>query len=173
MYGKSKLKFTREKVQCVDYGFDFYAAQTMETEDGRRILIAWMQSWDNLMYPDTQRYSGMMTIPRELSIKGGRICQLPVREIENYRSNVIRYDNVCIHEETELKGISGRSIDLQIALKGNEYGKFIIKLAVDEKHYSEVIYDMDEKTLTFDRTYSGFKKDTISTRICMSQIKKM
>lgn len=44
---------------------------------------------------------------------------------------------------------------------------------MDEKHYSEVIYDMDEKTLTFDRTYSGFKKDTISTRICMSQIKKM
>ena len=91
MYGKSKLKFTREKVQCVDYGFDFYAAQTMETEDGRRILIAWMQSWDNLMYPDTQRYSGMMTIPRELSIKGGRICQLPVREIENYRSNVAAF----------------------------------------------------------------------------------
>ena len=53
---------------CVDYGFDFYAPQTMETEDGRRILIAWMQSWDNPMYPDTQRYSGMMTIPRELSI---------------------------------------------------------------------------------------------------------
>ena len=70
MYGKSKLKFTREKVQCIDYGLDFYAPQTMETEDGRRILIAWMQSWDNPMYPDTQRYSGMMTIPRELSIKG-------------------------------------------------------------------------------------------------------
>ena len=79
----------------------------------------------------------MMTIPRELSMKGGRICQMPVRELENYRSNVISYDNVCIHEETELKGISGRSIDLQMALKGKEYGKFRIKLAADEKHYSK------------------------------------
>ena len=105
-----------------------------------------------------------MTIPRELSIKGGRICQLPVRELENYRSNVINYNNVCIHEETELKDISGRSIDLQIALKGNEYGKFRMKLAADERHYSEVIYDRDEKTLTFDRTHSGFNKDAISTR---------
>mgnify|MGYP002764209016 CR=1 FL=1 len=163
-YNKEKLKFTREKVQCVDYGLDFYAPQTMETEDGRRILIGWMQSWDNPMYPDTHRYSGMMTIPRELSMKGGRICQIPVRELENYRSNVISYDNVCIHEETGLKGISGRSIDLQIALKGKEYGKFKIKLAADENHYSEIIYDRDEKTLTFDRTHSGFKKDTISTR---------
>ena len=163
-YDKEKLKFTREKVQSVDYGLDFYAPQTMETEDGRRILIGWMQSWDNPMYPDTQRYSGMMTIPRELSMKDGRICQMPVRELENYRSNIISYDNVCIHEETELKGINGRGIDLQIALKGKEYGKFRIKLAVDEKHYSEIIYDRDEKTLTFDRTHSGFKKDTISTR---------
>ena len=158
--GKPEEKAFREW----DHGFDFYAPQTMETEDGRRILIGWMQSWDNPMYPDTQRYSGMMTVPRELSMKGGRICQKPVRELENYRSNVIGYDNVCIHEETELKGISGRSIDLQIALKGNEYGKFRIKLAADEKHYSEIIYDKDEKTLTFDRTHSGFKKDTISTR---------
>ena len=161
---KGKLKFTREKVQCVDYGLDFYAPQTMETEDGRRVVIGWMQSWDNPMYPDTQRYSGMMTIPRELSMKDGRICQMPVRELENYRSNVISYDNVCIHEETELKGINGRSIDLQMVLKGKEYGKFRIKLAADEKHYSEIIYDRDEKTLTFDRTHSGFKKDTISTR---------
>ena len=161
---KGKLKFTREKVQCVDYGLDFYAPQTMETEDGRRVVIGWMQSWDNPMYPDTQRYSGMMTIPRELSMKDGRICQMPVRELENYRSNIISYDNVCIHEETELKGIDGRSIDLQMVLKGKEYGKFRIKLAADEKHYSEIIYDRDEKTLTFDRTHSGFKKDTISTR---------
>ena len=55
-------------------------------------------------------------------------------------------------------------VDLQMALKGKEYGKFRIKLAADEKHYSEIIYDRDEKTLTFDRTHSGFKKDTISTR---------
>ena len=97
-------------------------------------------------------------------MKGGRICQMPVRELEKYCGNVISYDNVCIHDETELEGISGRSINLQIALKGNEYGKFKIKLAADEKHYSEIIYDRDEKTLTFDRTHSGFKKDTISTR---------
>ena len=157
-------KYEIKDIKLFDRGFDFYAPQTMETEDGRRILIGWMQSWDNPMYPDTQRYSGMMTVPRELSMKGGRICQKPVRELENYRSNVISYDNVCIHEETELKGISGRSIDLEIALKGKEYGKFRIKLAADEKHYSEIIYDKDEKTLTFDRTHSGFKKDTISTR---------
>ena len=55
-------------------------------------------------------------------MKDGRICQMPVRELENYRSNVISYDNVCIHEETELKGISGRSIDLQMALKGRNMG---------------------------------------------------
>ena len=163
-YDKEKFKFTREKVQSIDYGLDFYAPQTMETDDGRRIMIGWMQSWDNPMYPDNQLYSGMMTIPRELSIKEERVCQLPVRELEKYRKNVIKHDRICIQEETECKGICGRSIDLQLTLKGNEYDKFKMKLAADDKYYSEIIYDKDEKTLTFDRTHSGLKKDTLCTR---------
>lgn len=31
----------------LDHGFDFYAAQTMEAPDGRRLLWAWMDMWEN------------------------------------------------------------------------------------------------------------------------------
>ncbi|MBO5292824.1 MAG: glycoside hydrolase family 32 protein [Lachnospiraceae bacterium] len=163
-YEKEKMQFTREKVQSADYGLDFYAPQTMLTEDGRRVMIAWMQSWDNAMYPADQPWSGMMTIPRELSVQNGRVYQLPVRELENYRKNVVTYSDVCIESETVLQGIEGRTIDLELKLKGTEYGKCRIKLASGEKHYSEIIYDRKDGILTFDRTYSGFRRDTISTR---------
>lgn len=88
---RKRCSFTRECVQCVDYGLDFYAPQTMQTEDDRRILIAWMQSWDNPIYPDTQRWVRMMSVPRELFIRDGRICQLPVRELDNYHINEVVY----------------------------------------------------------------------------------
>ena len=39
-----------------------------------------------------------------------------------------------------------------------------MKLAADERHYSEIIYDREEGTLTFDRTYSGLRKDSITAR---------
>lgn len=163
-YDKEKMQFSREKIQSVDYGLDFYAPQTMQTEDGRRIMIGWMQSWDNPMYPDTQRWSGMMTIPRELFIRDGRICQRPVGELDKFRQKPVTHKDICVQKETELEGIEGRSIDLELILKGNEYGKFKIKLAADERFYSEIIYDREDGILTFDRTHSGFKRDTISTR---------
>ena len=56
---------------------DFYAPQTVETTDGRRIMIAWLQSWDNFMTPEDMDWTGLMTIPRELHVKDGSLVQLP------------------------------------------------------------------------------------------------
>lgn len=68
-----------------DYGFDYYAPQSFQTEDGRRILIAWMGM------PDCEEYGNQPTIdegwqhcftfPREVFVKDGRICQRPVQEL--------------------------------------------------------------------------------------------
>lgn len=163
-YEKKEFRFKREKIQSVDYGLDFYAPQTMLAEDGRRILIGWMQSWDNPLYSDRQPWSGMMTVPRELSLRNGRVCQRPVRELETYRKDKVSYKDVCVEKEVELEGIEGRCIDLELRLKGGSCGKDRIKLASDGRLYSEIIYDREEQVLTFDRTHAGLKRDTISTR---------
>lgn len=163
-YEKEGMRFTREKLQNVDYGLDFYAPQTMLTEDGRRIMIGWMQSWDNPMYPDTQSWSGIMSIPRELSLRDGRICQWPVHELEAYRKNLISYTGLCMERERKLDGIRGRNIDLELVLRGKEYKNFKIKLAADERRYTEIIYDREAEILSFDRTYSGLRRDLLCTR---------
>ena len=163
-YDKENMNFERTGVQTVDYGLDFYAAQTMETEDGRRIMIAWMQSWDNHMYPGGFRWSGMMTIPRELSIRNGRICQEPVRELERYYQNKVSCDSVYIDSETRLEGISGRMTDLTVEVEESEYEKFSIKVAANDRFYSVILFDRKESILTFDRTYSGCGRDVISRR---------
>lgn len=38
--------FYEKYIDSLDYGIDFYAPQSLRTTDGRRIMIAWMQSWD-------------------------------------------------------------------------------------------------------------------------------
>lgn len=154
----------REQVQAVDYGLDFYAPQTTLTPDGRRVMIGWLQSWDNYLSPEYLAWGGMMTIPRELRIKDGRMYQNPVRELEKYRGRKTQYDNVKIQEKQSLKGIQGRQIDLFVQLQGEGYEKFKIYLAMDEKHFTSVIYDRTEGILTFDRRYSGDRRDRIHTR---------
>lgn len=163
-YNKDTWEFKRIGVQSCDYGLDFYAAQTMETDDGRRVMIGWMQSWDNHMCPPEFAWSGMMTVPRELFLANGRVCQRPVREIGQYRRNETRYDSVIIENEMELDGIDGRMIDLTVELRDGDYEDFEIRLAANKKYYSSVLYNKSEDTVTFDRTYSGYPRDVISRR---------
>ena len=105
-----------------------------------------------------------MTIPRELQVKEGRLYQNPVRELEQYRTGKIQHEGVKIREKQSLEGIRGRQMDLTVEIRGEEYDKFKIYLAMDEKHHTAVIYDRREGILTFDRRYCGDRRDRIHTR---------
>lgn len=77
-----------------DYGFDFYAPQTYEDESGRRILIGWMGVPDAAYDHDptiAEGWQHMLTLPRELHAdqKTKRIRQLPLRELETLRKQVL------------------------------------------------------------------------------------
>lgn len=74
----------RESFHEWDQGFDFYAPQTFEDAAGRRILLAWAgmpdASYTNLT-TDKEGWQGLLTVPRQLSVRNGRILQRPVDEI--------------------------------------------------------------------------------------------
>lgn len=60
-----------------DYGFDFYAPQTFFSEN---IMIGWMDMWDRSHPSAKYGFSGMLTVPRRISIADGRLIQQPVVE---------------------------------------------------------------------------------------------
>lgn len=160
-------KLSREWVQSIDYGLDFYAPQTLETEDGRRVMIAWMQNWDTCSYRkgDTQ-FFGQMTLPRELSVRDGRIYQLPVREIENYHVEEVVHQNMLVDRETELDGISGRIFDMTLSVDQlhSDFEEFIIRLAKDEAHETRVVYNRKKSIICMDRRHSGVQTDVVCVR---------
>ena len=68
-------------------------------------MIGWMQNWETCgSHLPEQRFMGQMTLPRELHIRNGRLCQTPVREIENYRINKVAYQNVMMTSESSPAG---------------------------------------------------------------------
>lgn len=158
-YEKEQFRFHRKAVQSPDYGLDFYAAQTLETSDGRRILIGWMKSWDANLFPEGFRWNGMMTVPRELSLKNGRIYATPVRELERYRRNEVSYRDLALSGNMELPGLRGRTADITVELKEGSYECFRMLVAQNQRFRSEIIYDPKKGILTFDRTYSGLRRD--------------
>ncbi len=166
-YDKSIHQFERETITSADYGLDFYAPQTLQTADGRRIMIGWMQSWDAKFMKDFLDWSGMMTLPRELALKNGKIYQHPVRELENYHKNKVEYTGKEITEAVVLDGIKGRVIDLQVDITQFDFHHFAIHFAHNDEYEMLLQYNHMRKCLTIDRTHSGLIRDVVCRRKMM------
>ncbi|MBQ6496597.1 MAG: glycoside hydrolase family 32 protein [Firmicutes bacterium] len=147
--------------QSMEQGFDFYAGQTVQAADGRRILIGWMQN------PQTAErrgidlpINGQMSIPRELTLRGGRILQKPVRELEAYRTDEIIYRDAKLRSEEEIRlnGIRGRTIDLELSVRADEAGPyelFRMRFASDGQQYTELRYEPAVSAVALDRSHAG------------------
>jgi len=71
--------FTPETEVYSEFGQDFYAPQSFLDEKGRRILIGWFYHWGKAL-PDGANTAGALSIPRELTLRDGHICNYPVAE---------------------------------------------------------------------------------------------
>lgn len=151
--------------QTLDYGSDFYAPQTLEAMDGRRIMIGWMHAWEHDPVPEGFPYKGMMTLPRELRIEGDRLTQRPVRELEGYRGegNVVDFA-LQAGEARSYPGISGRALDLTLDVQQSDRRRLEIELACDERYKTVLRYDPNECMLTLDRSMSGCGAGVAVTR---------
>ena len=164
--------FTYTGHQAVDYGIDFYAAQTVETPDGRRVMIGWLQNWDACQNSKNgQQWYGQMSMPRELFLRNGRLCQRPIRELEQYRRNPVEYRNVTVQENTALYGIEGRCTELLITLRPKNpeklYQKFELHFAENETYHSSINFRPMERIVKIDRKFSGSRRAIIHQRRCL------
>ena len=97
-----------------DAGFDFYAPQTFEAGDGRRIMIGWMgipdeQGYDNQPTID-DGWQHCFTIPREVTVgEDGSLLQRPAREVEGLRREVLVGEG-----ELAVSGETARCFDAQV-----------------------------------------------------------
>ena len=159
--------------QGVDYGIDYYAMQTLLAPDGRRIMIAWMQNWDTLAYRcNDSGWFAQMSLPRELSVKNGRLYQVPIRELNAMRVNKVEYNNVVIKDtRLTLDQIEGRTVDLELVIrpadKDNLYKKFELCFAENEKYHSTLCFRPDESVLKIDRKFSGSERALVHQSSCL------
>lgn len=86
-------KFTVEKdnVTEVDAGFDYYAPQSFQAEDGRILQYGWMgipEGKEGLMPTIQDGWIHALTIPREVSVQNGKYLQKPAHELWDLTTNV-------------------------------------------------------------------------------------
>ena len=160
----------------VDCGLDFYAPQVMKTPDGRIVMIGWMQDPENALDHDRSiKLFGQMTVPRELFLKQGRLCQRPVREIRELRKSRIEYRDVELNDQgVTLDGIEGRSCELYVKIHPDDsdqgidenvsYSDIGIRFAEKDDLYTEFSYDPINSIVAIDRNRSLKDFDSIGSR---------
>lgn len=150
--------FHRGAVQPVDQGLDFYAPQTVLAPDGRRLMIGWMENWDYCKKtPREHPWYGQMSLPRELALRDGRLCQQPAREIEKYWGEAFHFEDTLDAAWRAYPGPSGRALDLTLRLSPLPVGcaSVTIRLAADSLHETLLTCDFMHHELIFDRRRSG------------------
>ena len=165
------LDFHPEHHQAIDDGIDFYAPQTVLSPDGRRIMIGWMQNWDACaIRKPASPWAGQMSIPRELSIRDGRLYQWPVRELDALRAEKREFRDIEIEGEMSLPGISGRVLDMELVIRPGDaekmYRRFSIRFAQGKDYYTSLRFRPHEFSLKLDRTFSGSRRAIVHQRSC-------
>ncbi len=82
-----------------DTGFDFYAPQTFLSPDGRRIMIGWlgMTDCEYTSYAEGFERQHCLSVPCELTVKNGKICRFPIKELEKLRKECYHINSTGVY----------------------------------------------------------------------------
>ncbi|MFB4166055.1 glycoside hydrolase family 32 protein [Alteribacillus sp. JSM 102045] len=148
-------RFEHRTFRELDAGFDFYAPQTTETPDGRRIMVGWM-GLPEISYPtDRNLWAHCLTLPRELTVKNNKVIQKPAAELRQLRANK-KTDSFLLDNYTLTKtDWSGECYEFICEIEGVEQGKAGVAVRAGQNEETRIFLDTENQRLTLDRTHSG------------------
>ncbi|MFT6985103.1 MAG: beta-fructofuranosidase [Psychromonas sp.] len=129
--------------QPLDHGFDFYAPQSLQTVDGRRVMCAWMGLPDEIDHPSVDNgWLHQLTTLRQLSYENGQLIQQPLKELQSLRG-----DAVYIPAGESVFDLQSKTFELKVTMGWGSS----LRLHQSESGYCEIRLDKETKTLYFDR----------------------
>ena len=130
--------------QFLDYGFDFYAAQSCANvaDPDKAVLVGWIGLPDNHYPTEEEDWEGSLSLPRELRIRDGNLIQLPAQEVwacvENDPVSEGMLPEACVMEVS----FASDTADVHLSLFTRE----------DGSGGFTICYDAASRTLRIDRT---------------------
>ncbi|MGO1296172.1 MAG: glycoside hydrolase family 32 protein [Vibrio sp.] len=130
----------------LDAGFDFYAPQTSETIDGRRVMIGWMGLPDEIDHPSCDdQWLHQLTTLREIHWDKGQLIQRPAQELQQLRQT----PRSLLLTATGLD-VMCKSYELTLDL---DWGQELRVMAKGESYVS-LLADCEQKVLRLDRQHT-------------------
>lgn len=135
----------------LDFGFDSYAAACANNtlDSDKAILIAWMGLPDAAYPTDEEDWSGCLTLPRELTVRGRRLIQRPLPELKKLRDERLDTD---VNEYGTFR--LPRAAEIEIDCRG---GVHDIRIFSDERSNGGILISCNEDQTLISVDRSGMK----------------
>ncbi|MCX4885123.1 glycoside hydrolase family 32 protein [Streptomyces sp. NBC_00847] len=151
---------TTQRAHWLDYGADFYAANTWtDAPGGRRVMTAWMNNWNYGQAIPTTPWRSADSFPRQLSLKtvSGRVqlIQQPVRELTRLRGAGTRVPSTRVTDTTTPLAIRGSALELQADLTPGTADRAGLAVRTGAGQHTRIGYDTTTGEVYIDRTASG------------------
>lgn len=158
-------KFNYQSTGEVDWGFDFYAPQSMIDNKGRRIVVAWANAWDWMPWwkdfgpTEKEGWCGSLSFPRQIKLMDdGKLQFIPVEEIEKLRVSEKESVNLELLNEKRLSlpasGKIAYEMEIELDLKNSDAKQVVIDLKADDEKSTKICCDLAYAEISIDRSNS-------------------
>ena len=137
-------RFQPETTGIVDFG-SYYAARTMTNTGGRRILWGWLTESRSVDAQRAAGWSGVMSLPRELALNGGKLRMRPAAEVGKLRGKPLGADAAgdCLEILAEIDPGGAQQAGLKL------------RATPDGSEQTLLYYDRGAKLLAVDKSKSS------------------
>lgn len=172
-------QFFPEKNGLLDVGPDFYAPQSCLDDQGRRIVIGWMERWGGAMPTQAGNWAGAMSLPREVFVRpDGTVATRPVAEVRSLRKTIAPLYHVDKLTGTPdmpniLAQITGDTLEIGATIRIPDPQMTAFELAMrqapDGSEKLVLQYQGQDQALTLDRNSAGIgDRGTYSAPLALS-----
>jgi fructan beta-fructosidase len=157
----SESPVQNEAARWLDWGNEHYALVTWSNAPGnRKTGIAWMNNWEYANEIPTEKFRGVMSVPRELTLvqENGKylLKNYPVKEIESLRGDEEIFSGVKITDNHIVKNLpASGAYELLLDIKKQSARKFGFTLENSKDEKVVITLDFENNTFSVDKTKSG------------------
>lgn len=147
----------------LDYGKDHYATVSWsDTPDNRRTVIGWMSNWQYAAEVPTMQFRSANTLPREMGLfkdADGQIyaSSTPSPELTAMRDKLtVKSSKIALSAKPKNFNLPSDGIcEILMDIEANKAKEMNIELKNSKGENVTIIYNVESKTISFDRTNSG------------------
>ncbi len=153
----ARMNWSRAEGQAPGtHGGDFFAPESLQTPDGRRVMWAWCLGGGNALW------DGIQSLPRELSLPEDGVLRIkPLKELEQLRYNPVQETNLAVAADQphRLTSIAGDAVELSITLAQGAAKRYGVRLHADpeNRHGIDLVVDPGNQTLQLGATIAPFR----------------